>query len=280
MKKEIYSNWPYILWFVFYFLLFWSILGGTAKILGFLLIVYSVSLVIAFSPISESLYRSLTGARRLLTKAEKDRLLPLFIEVYLKATKIEPYLPRNIYPYIQENWDMNAFAFGQGTLALTRGSINLLSDDCLKGMIAHELGHFAHFDTAMLLIAAIGNLLMSILMIIIQGIANVLYQIAQNIDPILGTCFKGMYWVVNGTYRFIQFIGDVILMSVSREHEYMADSFAHDCGYGKELTTALYQIYQVSISNRGSIIEQLRSTHPPLPERISRLERLSDKLIE
>ena len=63
-------------------------------------------------------------------------------------------------------------------------------------------------------------------------------------------------------------------MSVGRQHEYMADKFAHECGYGRELAEVLYEIHQVSISRPGSVIEQLRSTHPPLTNRIQRLEQL------
>jgi predicted Zn-dependent protease len=82
-----------------------------------------------------------------------------------------------------------------------------------------------------------------------------------------------------GLYKGILFFGDLILMSVSREHEFMADGFASRCGYGEDLIDVLYQIHQVSIKQTGSVIEQLRSTHPPLTERIKRLERLGYKRI-
>ena len=59
--------------------------------------------------------------------------------------RTDPQLSRKIRLYIQEDMSVNAFVFGKKTLVLTRGSVALLSDDCLKGLMAHEFGHFAHY---------------------------------------------------------------------------------------------------------------------------------------
>jgi len=52
---------------------------------------------------------------------------------------------------------INAFAFGKSTLVLTRGSLELLNDDCLKGLIVHEFGHFSHRDTEAILLTTVSN---------------------------------------------------------------------------------------------------------------------------
>ena len=54
------------------------------------------------------------------------------MEVYKQASKVNPDLPKNIKLYVQENMDINAFAFGKSTLVLTKGSLELLDDDGLK----------------------------------------------------------------------------------------------------------------------------------------------------
>lgn len=272
MRKEIFSNWPYLFWFLFYFTLFWILLGANGKSFMFVLAVYGISILFAISPMAERLWRSVAGARDLATRAEIDRLLPLFKEVYENAKTTDPNLSKDISLYIQEDMDVNAFAFGRGSLVLTRGSIELLDDDCLKGLMAHEFGHFSHFDTVVILVAYVGNIFMSIIMKLVYGLAKVLLFMVRNKDSTYTVIFKMLYHLTMGLYKAILFVGDLILMSVSREHEYMADSFASKCGYGEVLTNVLYQIHTVSVQRPGNVIEQLRSTHPPLTERIGRLE--------
>jgi heat shock protein HtpX len=224
---------------------------------------------------AEGLWRSVSGVRGIATREEINRLLPLFKEVYREARQTDPNLNNEIALYIQEDMDVNAFAFGRGTLVLTRGSIELLSDDCLKGLIAHEFGHFSHFDTVVLLFSAVGNIFLSIVMKIIKAITKILLFMVRNKDTTFTVVFKLLHTLVIGTYKAVLFVGDMILMSVSREHEFMADEFASRCGYGGALIDVLYQIHTVSIQKPGSIIEQLRSTHPPLTERIRALEKLN-----
>ena len=235
-RKEIYSNWPYIFWFLFYFTLLWFIFGANGKGLTIVTVAYAISFSIAVSPLAESLWRSVSGVRAIATNAEKKRLLPLFEEVYRDARRVDRRLSRNISLYIQEDMDINAFAFGRYTLILTKGSIELLNDEQLKGLIAHEFGHFSHYDTVVLLLAVVGNLLMSIVMRIIYVITKTLLFIVRNKDTTFTIIFRILHGIISGLYKAINFMGDVILMSVSREHEFMADAFAHRCGYGEALT--------------------------------------------
>ena len=275
IRKEIYSNWPYIFWLLFYFTLFWLIFGANRNSFLFVFAVYAVSLLVACSGIAEGLWRSIMGVREVRTSEERNRLFPLFAEVYENARKTNPNLSENISLFIQDDMDINAFAFGRSTLVLTKGSIDLLNDDCLKGFIAHEFGHFSHYDTTVILFAYVGNMFLSIFMKVINLITRILLFIVRNKDSTFTIIFRILHKLITGIYKAILFIGDMILMSVSREHEFMADGFASKCGYNKELTEVLYQIHQVSISNPESIIEQLRSTHPPLTQRIQRLEYLN-----
>ena len=85
---------------------------------------------------------------------------------------------------------------------------------------------------------------------------------------ILKTIFDILYYLSKG----ISFVGELILMYSSREHEYVADEFAVKSGFGGELTGVLIEIYETSISKSQSIKEQLRSTHPHITLRIERLE--------
>jgi len=261
-----------VFWLLFHFLLFWLILGASKQSLVIVLVVGLVSLLFACSPLAEGLWRRVSGVRPLMMQNEKDRLLPLFEEVYEEAMKADPNLPKGINLYIEEDMQINASAFGRSTLVLTRGSIALLSDDSLKGLIAHEFGHFSHYDTTVLLFATVGNFFMSLLMKLIRAAAKGLYYIVGTKDS--AWIFKILYHFIMLIYKAVLLAGDLILMPVSRKHEFMADAFAGRCGFGNELAGVLSQIYQVSISKPGTLMEQLRSTHPPLPQRIQRLEWL------
>jgi len=266
MSKEAKSNWPYLFWFLFYFLLFGVSTFGVAVIF------YLVFVPLAFSYFAESIWRRISGVRPLRLKQEKDRLLPLFKEVYEGAVTTDPKLFTGIKLYIQEDMSINAFAFGKSTLVLTRGSIELLNDDCLKGLIAHEFGHFSHYDTVANLFATVSNLFLSVIMKFLNDTKNK-YDEKEGMG-IFQSLFKFLFDIIYYVFRSIQFIGDLILMRVSRKHEYLADTFAFKSGFGKELTDVLIEIYGVSVEKPKSVKEQMKSTHPHITLRIEALEKV------
>jgi len=266
MQELIKRNWIYIVWLSFYVILFSVITNGIA------LLFYIVSVPLAFSPIAESLWRKVSGIRPLRIRLEKDRLLPLFKEVYLETAKNNPNLSKAINLYIQENMDINAFAFGRRTLVITRGSIELLSDEGLKGLMAHELGHFANNDTVMSLLAIIANFPLSIIIKIAANFKDHFDKEAKG--GIVMGAFKIIYDTIYYFFTGLKFIGDLILMRSSRQSEFSADNFAYENGFGKDLTDVLIEIYKVSIDKPKSVKEQLKSTHPPITIRIERLEKV------
>jgi len=265
MSNIIKDNWAYLVWFLFYVLLF-SILTG-----GIMLIFFCVTLLIALTPTAENLWRRVVGVRPLRLKSEKERLLPLFKEVYQGAVKTNDRLSRGIKLYIKEDMTINAFAFGKSTLVLTRGSIELLNDECLKGLIAHEFGHFSHKHTEALLFFTVANLPMSF---IIRKLTNVKnhFDSKPNRNTIITGGIRAVFELMYYFFKAIDFIGELILMSMSRQSEYSADKFSSSSGFGSDLTDALLEIYSVSISKPQSVKEQLRSTHPHITLRIERLE--------
>jgi len=264
------GNSAYLIWFLFYVILFSVLTNGIA------IFFYLVTIPLALSPLAERLWRMVSGVRPLRLKSEKERLLPLFKEVYDGAVKINPQLSKRIHLYIKEDMTINAFAFGKSTLVLTRGSIMLLSDECLKGLIAHEFGHFSYKHTEATLLSMVGNLPMSFIIRKLTDIKNRL-----NMSENKGSIFTGIFtFFIDLNYyisKTIAFVGDLLLMYTSRQHEYRADGFAYRSGFGKELTDVLIEIYEVSISKPQSVKEQLRSSHPHITLRIEQLERVIHK---
>jgi len=257
---RIKGNGAYVAWFLFYFVFFSVITVGIA------IPIYIITILIAFSSIAEKLWCRVSGVRPLRLKSEKDRLAPLFMEVYRKAVEADANLYKGIKLYIKEDMTINAFAFGSSTLILTRGSLELLNDDCLKGLIAHEFGHFSHGDTEAILLATVSNFFMSYIISKLTDRKN-RYE-SENQGGVGAGIVKGIYRL----FKAIDFIGEVILKRTSRRNEYLADQFAERSGFAKELTDVLIEIYAVSISKPQSVKEQLKSTHPDITLRIERLE--------
>lgn len=257
MLKSIFKSWSYIVWFVFHLFLFGMLTGGL------IMPVYIIFFLVAFMPVSEKLWRWSIGIRPLRLKAERDRLIPLFDEVY-SAYRHEEMVKHteNIKLYIQESMSINAFAFGRETLVLTKGVVDLLSDEDIKGLIAHELAHFHHYDTMGALFTYVANFPMSLLM-----------KKLRQIDSTLGDGIAKFFFnIIFGFFRLIEFVGELILMSHSRKQEYVADMSALKWGYGEELAGMLIHLYQLSMEKPKSIREMIKMTHPPITKRIEQLE--------
>ena len=259
------SNWVYVAWFLFYFFFFSVITFGIA------IPFYVVTVILAFSKVAEKLWRSVSGVRPLRLKSEKDRLLPLFREVCLAAMKADAKVVPQMRPYIKEDMSINAFAFGKRTLVLTRGAVELLSDDCLKGLMAHEFGHFSHKDTEAVLLSTVSNFFMSFIMSKLTDLKN-RFDSSEKKSGLITSLVKGAFDLIYYVFKAIDFIGELILMHTSRRNEYLADQFAARSGFGKELTEALIEIYGISVSKPQSVKEQLKNTHPHITLRIERLE--------
>jgi len=259
--KHVLGSWVHLVWFGFYFLLFGILTGGS------IIIFYAIFLMLAFSNAGERLWRWVSGIRPLRLNAERERLIPLFDEVYdeykTNTRRINRYR-HQINLYIQETMDINAFAFGKETLVLTKGSIDLLSDEAIKGLMAHELAHFHNGDTARSLFAYVANLPLSMLM-----------KKLRKIDSTLESGFiRFVFSIFFAIFRFIEFLGDLILMRHSREQEYKADMLALEWGCGEELAGALIQLYQISMEKPKAVKDMLLASHPPLTMRIEWLEAI------
>ena len=280
-KDLIVNNWTYLLWLAFYAIIFerllYPVIGEIVLfrfiwhfpvlppfiILGALLFLIALTTYMLFEP----LWRILNGVRPLRLDKEKDRLRPLFAEVY---KKVHYEVPHGVRLYIQEDMDINAFAFGRETLAITKGSVMLLSDDELKGLIAHELGHFANDDTVISMLTSVCVLPFTLIMMLLGRIKSKL-DIASKKSFILWV-FKGFFDLFYYFFRGIQFVSEILTMHQRRKSEYLADEFAVKCGYGEHLAEALNNLYEVSISGKQTVKEMMMSTHPHITKRIERLE--------
>ena len=185
----------------------------------------------------------------------------------------------------------NAFATGRNprhaAVAVTRGIMKLLSPEELEGVIGHELAHIKHRD-----------ILIGTITATIAGAISFLAQMAQwafifggfgrNDDDEGGNPVVALLMMI-----IAPIIAIIVQMAISRAREYAADEggarIAGNPGY---LANALRKLHLASekipmnanpatshlfIVNplSGKNLTKLFSTHPPIQERIARLEAMS-----
>jgi heat shock protein HtpX len=183
----------------------------------------------------------------------------------------------------------NAFATGRNpqhaSVAVTHGILELLNDEELEGVLAHELGHVRNRDILTSSIAA--TLAGAIVMIARMGYWAELFGGfgGGNRDSERGGGISALLMVI-----FAPIAATLIQLAISRSREYEADATgAHVTGNPYALASALQKLdnYSRRIPMRASSstahlfivapllgsggFANLFSTHPPIKERIRRL---------
>ena len=195
--------------------------------------------------------------------------------------------------YIIEEDGINAFAAGYSSndavIGVTRGALTELNRDQLQGVVAHEFSHIINGDMA-LNIRLVG-LLHGILMLsyagkmMLQGRSGV----ARRTSAAFPVLFLGLGLFAVGAIG--KFFGDLIKAGVSRQREFLADASAvqftrNNAGIAGALKriggyvagsnvhhAGAEEFSHLYFSNSAKLsFMNMLATHPPLAERIERLE--------
>jgi heat shock protein HtpX len=175
----------------------------------------------------------------------------------------------------------NAFATGRNpqhaSVAVTEGILNLLSDEELEGVLAHELGHVNNRD---ILISSIAATIAGA----ITYVSRFAFFFGGSRDDRRGGGLSAILMLILAPIAAM-----LIQLAVSRSREYQADaSGAHLTGNPYALASALAKLdayskrvpLQASPSTAhlfiiqpllGMNVGNLFSTHPPIAKRIERL---------
>jgi len=172
----------------------------------------------------------------------------------------------------------NAFAVGRkgaGVVVVSTELMQLLDDDELEGVLAHELAHIANRDV--------------VTMVIGQGIASIVGIGAQFVVLATGDNDIADFFLAIIVGNIVQFFVMLFVLAISRYREYVADADARAAiGSGDPLARALEKISggheraresavdeQVSalciFGESDSFLAKIVSTHPPTEKRIERL---------
>jgi heat shock protein HtpX len=198
--------------------------------------------------------------------------------------------------YIIPDQSPNAFATGRNpehaAVAATEGILRILSPEELEGVMAHELGHVKNRDILISTIAATFAGAISMIGSMLQWGA----MLGGSRDNEEGG--SGIAGLVGSLAMAIlaPFMAMLIQMAVSRSREYLADATgAEICGKPRALASALGKLQNASrqipmhdatpatahmfIVNplTGGSMMNLFSTHPPMEERIARLQAMSQR---
>jgi heat shock protein HtpX len=255
-----------------------ALIGGANTALLFLFIAAALNLGAWF--FSDKLALKMSGAQP-VTEEQAPGLYQMVRELCTRADLPMPSL------YVIPQEQPNAFATGRNpknsAVAVTAGIMKRLSEDELRGVVAHELAHIRNRDVLIQSIAAtIGGA--------ITYLAYMLLWFGGDDESPLGL-IGSLALVI-----LAPIAASLIQLAVSRQREYSADATgAQISGNPESLASALLRLeesakeipMQVNQAAEplyivkpfsGGGIASLFSTHPPIEERVRRLRQMRPAL--
>lgn len=229
---------------------------------------------------------SMSGARQ-IQKADNPRLYRIVENLAITTGMPMPKV------YIIDDPAPNAFATGtkpeKAVVAATTGLLDIMDDAELEGVMAHELGHVRNYDIRV-------SLIVFGLVVAVGLIADFFMRLSffgggrSN-----GNGGNQILLLVFGLVAAIvaPLVAAVVQAAVSRQREYLADATgAEITRYPDGLARALDKLQQygrpmrrqnatmahlyISDPMKPGLMDRLFSTHPPIPQRIERLQRIGE----
>ena len=270
----------------------YGISGGYSTV--FMLFALAIATIVSFASYynSDKIVLRLSRARP-LSREENPRVYYMVEGLSIAAGIPMPKI------YTIEDRGMNAFATGRNpensVVVLTRGLIDNLNDSELKGVISHELSHIKNYD---ILLGTIVGVLVGMITII----SNIIFRSfifgggRRRSSRSSGGGVLSIVLLVFGLILIIlsPIIATIIKLAISRSREFLADANgALITRYPAGLSNALRKINtrsEIKIANNATahlfianpfgkkskvMFSNLFNTHPPIEERIRRLDEMS-----
>lgn len=262
--------------------LFDTILGGSTGIFYGAIIGTAIYILITYFAGSK-MALALNGAHE-IEKKDNPRLWRIVENLSITNGMPMPKV------YIIDDPAPNAFATGRdpkhSVVAATTGILDLMDDKELEGVMAHELGHVKNYDIRVSMVAFALTAAISL-------IADVMLRVTifsgddENNNPIF--FFLGIVAAI-----LAPLVAMMIQLAISRQREYLADATsALTTRYPDGLISALKKLETTStvmkkqnsstahlfFANplKGKMLAGMFSTHPPIEDRVARLEEMKDK---
>lgn len=237
--------------------------------------------------LSRVMAKRLMGVRVIDPHTDDPALARLISTVHKLAQ--EARLPDMPQVGIYESPEVNAFATGptkrRSLVAVSRGLLQRMSPKELEGVLAHEITHISNGDM--------------VTMTLLQGVVNAFVMFLARVLALALSSGRGgnkeyvsrgsyMLWVVLFEVLFMV-LGSLVIAVYSRWREFRADAGGAELAGKGNMIAALRSLQTLQekrdpkaeqpafdamkiSSYRRSPLMKLFSTHPPLEERIARLE--------
>ena len=262
------------------FVLIGFLIGGSSTALLFLGMAALMNMGSYF--FSDKIALKMSGAKP-IEESEAPRLYQIMRELTTRAGLPMPRL------YMIPQDQPNAFATGRdpkhAAVAVTEGITKLLSEDELRGVLAHELAHVKHRDILIQSVAATIGAAITYLGYMLMWFGGG----DENDSPLGIVAMLAMVLLAPLAATIIQ-------LSISRQREYAADAGgAAISGNPESLASALLRLEQGAAAIpmqvnqaaeplyivkpfRGGGFASMFSTHPPIEERVRRLRQMRPSL--
>ncbi|MGH7265723.1 MAG: M48 family metallopeptidase, partial [Candidatus Rokuibacteriota bacterium] len=207
--------------------------------------------------------------------------------------------------YVIDDPDPNAFATGRSpehaSIAVTSGLLTVMSRDELQGVVAHEMSHVRNYDIRTMTIVA--ALLGAVLLLSDWAARLRLRGGKRSRDDDRGGGLPGPLMLVVFVVWLLAIvlapiIGQILATAVSRYREYLADASGAEltrnpmglAGALRKLHAATAPTARIArgtahlcitdplerrVNERRGALADLLATHPPIEDRIARLEQMA-----
>ena len=220
-----------------------SLLTGFSALIGISISIIILIIQFLISPFITDL------CMKWFYKANFDVEMPKYLQDFITETCNNHQMKYPKIGYIDDGAP-NAFTYGHtkndARVVLTRGIFDLLTEEEVKSVVAHELGHASHYD---MLFMTVAQLVPLVLYAIIEMLHNSNHKSRdKNNNEVL----------ISSIIYVLYIISNYIVLWLSRTREYYADSFAvEETKNPNALASALVKIgYGLAIQSSTSKVSK------------------------
>ncbi|MFF1878641.1 M48 family metallopeptidase [Leifsonia sp. NPDC058230] len=273
-------------------LLFLLIIGGLGWLAAVIYQSITILVVVVIGAVLYAVFQYYLGSREALSmsgaipiqKSDNPRLWNVVENLSITTGTPMPQV------YIVNDPAPNAFATGRdpqhASVAATTGLLDIMTDAELEGVMAHELGHVRNYDIRLGMIVfgltvAIGFIADIFLRMAFFGgnrnnnnggnpVVLVFGLIAAIIAPLVATLIQ------LAVSRQREYLADATGAMTTRHPDALASALLKLEAYGRPMRKQNTSMAHLWIANplKPSLMSRLFSTHPPIPERVERLEKM------
>lgn len=179
-------------------------------------------------------------------KAKFDCEIPEYLKSFIEEVCTQNNMKFPRIGYIDDGAP-NAFTYGHtkndARVVITRGILELLSEDEVKAVVAHELGHAAHYDMLVMTAAQLVPLLLYAIYVSMKRVSENDNSSNNNVSSYAS--------IISIIAYVLYLISDYVILWLSRSREYYADSFSLEVTKNpNSLASALVKVgYGLAVSD-------------------------------